>query len=57
MRAPALPEKDDGTWKRGDPVTLFDGKDLTAGSRRSRVSYRAGSSRRVFFPIFPAPEI
>jgi hypothetical protein len=29
VRAPALPEKDDGTWKRGDPVTLFDGKDLT----------------------------
>jgi hypothetical protein len=28
-RAPALPDKDDGTWKRGDPVTLFDGKDLT----------------------------
>jgi hypothetical protein len=28
MRAPALPERDDGTWKRGDPVVLFDGHDL-----------------------------
>jgi hypothetical protein len=28
-RAPALPEKDDGTWKRGDPVQLFNGKDMT----------------------------
>jgi len=29
MRAPALPEKDDGTWKRGDPVALFNGRDLS----------------------------
>jgi hypothetical protein len=28
-RAPALAEKDDGSWKRGDPVALFDGHDLT----------------------------
>ena len=28
VRAPALPEKDDATWKRGDPVILFDGRDL-----------------------------
>jgi Domain of Unknown Function (DUF1080) len=28
MRAPALAEKDDGSWKRGDPVVLFDGHDL-----------------------------
>jgi hypothetical protein len=28
VRAPALAEKDDGTWKRGDPVALFNGKDL-----------------------------
>jgi len=28
-RAPALAEKDDGSWKRGDPVVLFDGHDLT----------------------------
>jgi Domain of Unknown Function (DUF1080) len=28
-RAPALAEKDDGTWKRGDPVALFNGHDLT----------------------------
>jgi hypothetical protein len=29
VRAPALSEKDDATWKRGDPVVLFDGHDLT----------------------------
>ena len=29
VRAPALPEKDDGSWKRGDPVVLFNGHDLT----------------------------
>jgi len=29
VRAPALAEKDDGTWKRGDPVALFNGRDLT----------------------------
>jgi hypothetical protein len=28
VRAPALAEKDDGSWKRGDPVVLFDGHDL-----------------------------
>jgi len=39
VRAPALLEKDDGTWKRGDPVVLFDGHNLTGwqtvGSVRS----------------------
>lgn len=29
VRAPALFEKDDGGWKRGDPIQLFDGKTLT----------------------------
>ena len=29
VRAPVLPEKDDGTWKKGDPVVLFDGHNLT----------------------------
>lgn len=28
LRAPALPEKDDASWKRGEPVVLFDGHDL-----------------------------
>jgi hypothetical protein len=28
IRAPALAEKDDASWKRGDPVVLFDGHDL-----------------------------
>lgn len=28
VRAPALTEKDDGSWKRGDPVFLFNGHDL-----------------------------
>ena len=29
VRAPVLPDKDDGTWKKGDPIILFDGHDLT----------------------------
>jgi hypothetical protein len=29
IRAPSLPDKDDGTWKKGDPVVLFDGHDLS----------------------------
>ena len=29
VRAPLLPDKDDPSWKRGDPVVLFDGHDLT----------------------------
>ena len=29
VRAPTLPDKDDGTWKRGEPVVLFDGRDLS----------------------------
>jgi hypothetical protein len=28
VRAPALADKDDGSWKRGDPVVLFNGRDL-----------------------------
>jgi Domain of Unknown Function (DUF1080) len=29
VRAPVLPDKDDGTWKKGEPVVLFDGRDLS----------------------------
>jgi hypothetical protein len=29
VRAPVIPDKDDGTWKRSDPVVLFDGRDLS----------------------------
>ena len=29
VRAPAIDEKDDGSWKAGKPVALFNGKDLT----------------------------
>jgi hypothetical protein len=29
VRAPALADRDDGTWKRGDPVVLFNGHDLS----------------------------
>jgi hypothetical protein len=28
VRAPALAERDDASWKRGDPIVLFDGRDL-----------------------------
>jgi hypothetical protein len=29
VRAPAIKDKDDGTWKKGQPIALFNGKDLT----------------------------
>ena len=29
VRAPVINEKDDGTWKEGGPVELFNGKNLT----------------------------
>jgi hypothetical protein len=29
VRAPVIRDKDDGTWREGKPVTLFNGKDLT----------------------------
>jgi hypothetical protein len=28
VRAPVIADKDDGTWKEGEPVELFNGKDL-----------------------------
>jgi hypothetical protein len=28
VRAPLLPDRDDGSWKRRDPVVLFNGRDL-----------------------------
>jgi hypothetical protein len=29
VRAPVIDEKDDGTWKEGQAISLFNGKDLT----------------------------
>jgi hypothetical protein len=29
VRAPAIPDRDDGSWKKGKPIALFNGKDLT----------------------------
>jgi len=29
IRAPVIADKDDATWRRGDPIPLFDGRDLT----------------------------
>jgi len=29
VRAPVLPEKDDGSWKPGTPIEVFNGKDLS----------------------------
>jgi hypothetical protein len=29
VRAPVIPDKDDGTWREGQPVELFNGKDLS----------------------------
>jgi hypothetical protein len=41
VRAPALADKDDGAWKRGDPVTLFNGHDL-AGWQAMPPAHPAG---------------
>jgi hypothetical protein len=38
-RAPVLPEKDDPGLKKGDPVTLFDGHDLSAWLPASRTGW------------------
>jgi len=29
VRAPAIADRDDGTWKKGAPIQLFNGKDLS----------------------------
>ena len=29
VRAPVIDDKDDGSWKEGQPIALFNGKDLT----------------------------
>lgn len=29
VRAPVIPDKDDGSWRNGKPVELFNGKDVT----------------------------
>jgi len=34
VRAPAISEKDDGSWKPGHPVELFNGRDLTGWHSR-----------------------
>ena len=44
MRAPALPEKDDPSLKKGDPVTLFDGRDLSAWTAPSRTGWTVKDS-------------
>ena len=47
VRAPALAEKDDGSWKRGDPVVLFNGHDLTGWQAvAARASGGLGGQRR-----------
>lgn len=32
VRAPVITDKDDGSWKKGEPVNLFDGRALTGWS-------------------------
>ena len=32
VRSPVLPDKDDGSWKKGKPVELFDGKSVAGWS-------------------------
>jgi hypothetical protein len=37
VRAPVLPEKDDGSWKKADPLVLLDGHDLAGWQPLSSV--------------------
>jgi hypothetical protein len=32
VRAPVIKDADDGAWKKGDPINLFDGHDMTGWS-------------------------
>src|ERR1051326_2540156 len=32
VRAPTIEDRDDGTWKEGEPIALFNGKDLSGWS-------------------------
>src|SRR5207237_1917125 len=34
QRAPVILDKDDGTWKRGEPTSVFNGHDLTGWQPR-----------------------
>ena len=40
VRAPVIADRDDGTWKEGKPIALFNGKDIAGwkapGARRAR---------------------
>ena len=47
MRAPVITEKDDGTWREGSPIKLFNGKNLsgwtdTLGKKPAKWSVKNG---------------
>ncbi len=44
VRSPVLTDKDDISWKRGDPIVLFDGRDLTGWSQSPTPPRGAGWS-------------
>ncbi len=58
VRAPALPDHDDGSWRRGDPVVLFDGRDLAGWD--SAPSGHASAwvvKDGALTPLFGAPDL
>ncbi|HLJ51496.1 MAG TPA: DUF1080 domain-containing protein [Bryobacteraceae bacterium] len=44
VRSPAIADKDDLSWKRGDPVMLFDGRELTGWSQSPAPGHGPGWS-------------
>ncbi|HWQ57303.1 MAG TPA: hypothetical protein VN442_26705 [Bryobacteraceae bacterium] len=66
VRAPVIPDKDDGSWKEGKPVRLFSGKDLsgwktpagdplTGWSVRMAVSSPAARAQHHLLASFHSP--
>ena len=44
VRSPAIADRDDLSWKKGDPIVLFDGRDLTGWSQAAAPARSPGWS-------------
>lgn len=47
VRAPVIADRDDGTWREGQPVQLFNGKDLAGWKNAQNWEVRDGLLRNV----------
>lgn len=47
VRAPKVTDHDDGSWRQGEPVRLFNGKDLTGWKNTANWEVRDGVLRNV----------